>query len=98
MAVPLTYWNPFDFALPIALLLEAVPVFWVPGVLVAAENKLTFLNASTSPLTNPTSGDPYTFVTFTKLPTSNLVLNAFCVSKLLALFTSKNFVPIVSIS
>ena len=38
------------------------------------------------------------FVTFTKLPTSNLVVKLFCVSKSLALSTSTNVVPIVSIS
>ena len=38
------------------------------------------------------------FVTFTKLPTSNLVLKLFCVSKSLALSTSTKVVPIFSIS
>ena len=38
------------------------------------------------------------FVTFTKLPTSNLVGKAFCVSKSLALSTSIKVVDIFSIS
>ena len=46
--------------------------------------------------TKPTSGEPNTLFTTTWLPTSNLVGNALFVSKSLALFTSKNVVPIFS--
>jgi len=75
-----------------------VPVFSVPLTAVKVSYRLTILNASVEPETNPISGAPNIFVTFTELPTSNLVVKLFCVSKSLALSTSTNVVPIVSIS
>ena len=75
-----------------------MPAFSVPLDDVKVSYKFTFLNASVEPETNPISGEPKMFVTFTKLPTSNLVVKLFCVSKSLALSTSTNVVPIVSIS
>ena len=60
--------------------------------------RLTLLNASISPDTNPTSGVPYVFVTFTKLPTSNLVLKFCSVSKSLAFSTSTYWVANFSTS
>ena len=60
--------------------------------------RLILLNASVEPETNPISGAPNMLVTFTKLPTSNLVVKLFCVSKSLALSISTNVVPMVSIS
>jgi hypothetical protein len=56
--VPEEYSNPFDLALPIVLIDEPDPVFSVPRELVAVLYKLTLLNASVSPETNPTSGEP----------------------------------------
>ena len=98
VAVPDLNSKPFDFARPIEVILAPESVLPVPRELVAALNKSTFLNASVSPETKPTSGAPNTFVTFTKLPTLNLVAKAFCVSKSLAFSTSTKVVPIVSIS
>ena len=57
-AVPDLYSNPFDFARPIVLIPESVPVLPVLRELVAVSNKSTFLNASVSPDTGPTSGVP----------------------------------------
>ena len=95
---PEAYSNPLDLARPIEFILEPEPVFSVPLADVSLLYKPTFLKAATSPETNPTSGEPYTLLTYTKLPISNLVLELFCVSNDLALFTSTKLVPIVSIS
>ena len=70
----------------------------MPLTAVNTSYRFTFLNASVEPETNPISGAPKIFVTFTKLPTSNFVVKLFCVSKSLALSISTNVVPIVSIS
>ena len=70
----------------------------VPLEPVSALCNNTCLNASVvvPEDTKPTSGEPNTLFTTTWLPTSNLVGNALFVSKSLALFTSKNVVPIFS--
>ena len=73
------------------------PVFSTPLEVVWSLYKLTLLNASVAPDTKPISGEPKIFLTLTKLPTSNLVVKLFCVSKLLALLISTKDVPIVSI-
>ena len=70
----------------------------MPLTLVAVSYKLIVLNASTSPETNPISGEPNTFVTLKKFLTLNLVLLLFAVSKSLALSTSTKVVPILSAS
>ena len=75
-----------------------MPVFSTPLAAVNVSYKLILLNASVAPDTKPTSGEPKTFWTLTKLPTSNLVVKLFCVSKSLALSISTKVVPIVSIS
>ena len=98
LAVPLFNSKPLDLALPICGIVTPVVDCCVPLVTVAVLNRLTFLNASTSPETNPISGEPNTFVTLTKFSISNLVLLLFCVSKSLAFSISTNVVPIVSIS
>ena len=58
VAVPDLNSNPFDFARPITLIPESVPVFAVPRELVALAYKSTFPNALVSPETAPTSGAP----------------------------------------
>ena len=98
LAVPLFNSKPLDLARPICGTVTPTVDCCVPLVTVAVSNRLTFLNASTSPETNPISGEPNTFVTFTKFSTSNLVLKLFSVPKSLALSISTKVVPIVSIS
>ena len=98
VAVPDLNSKPFDLARPIVVILAPASTLAVPREPVTTLIKSTFLNASVSPETKPTSGAPNTLDTFTKLPKSNLVAKAFCVSKSLALSTSTKVVPIVSIS
>ena len=98
VSVPEAYSNPLDFARPICLTDELPAVNIVPLEPVSALCNNTCLNASVvvPEDTKPTSGEPNTLFTTTWLPTSNLVGNALFVSKSLALFTSKNVVPIFS--
>jgi len=58
VAEPDLYSNPFDFARPIAFNPTPEPALPVPRELVATLYKSTFLNASVSPDTGPTSGVP----------------------------------------
>ena len=96
--MPDLYSKPLDFARPICLTDELPAVSIVPLEPVSALCNNTCLNASVvvPEDTKPTSGEPNTLFTTTWLPTSNLVGNALFVSKSLALFTSKNVVPIFS--
>ena len=64
-AEPVTYWKPLAFARPIEVILAPEPVFSVPLDDDNVSYKLIFLNASTEPETNPTSGAPNIFVTLT---------------------------------
>jgi len=58
VAEPDLYSKPFDFARPIALIPESVPILPVPRELVAVSYKSTLPNAFVSPETAPTSGVP----------------------------------------
>ena len=95
LSVADTVSNPRDLARPICGTVVPTVDCCVPLTLVAVSNRFTFLNASTSPETNPMSGEPKTLVTLTKFSKSNLVLLLFCVSNSLALSISKKVVPIV---
>ena len=65
LAEPVTYSNPLVFALPIWTMLAPTLDSGVPLAEVKVSIKSTVLKASTSPETNPISGDPNTFVTLT---------------------------------
>ena len=98
VAVADTVSKPRDLARPIWGTVVPTVDTSVPLALVAVSYKLIVLNASTSPETNPISGEPKTFVTLKKFLTLNLVLLLFAVSKSLALSTSTKVVPILSFS
>ena len=93
---PDLYSKPLDFARPICGTVNPLVDCAVPLEDEAVSCNANNLNASVSPVTNPTSGEPKTFFTFTKFWISNLVLKLLSVSKSLALFTSINFVPTFS--
>ena len=93
-----TVSKPRDLARPICGTVVPTVDCSVPLALVAVSYKFIVLNASTSPETNPISGEPKTFVTLKKFLTLNLVLLLFAVSKSLALSTSTKVVPILSAS
>ena len=56
--VPDTYWKPLDLALPIWGTLPFIATSSTPLDDVCLSYKLIVLNASTSPDTKPTSGEP----------------------------------------
>ena len=72
--------------------------FLVPLVIIALSYNSRVLNAVDSPLINVTSGVPYRFVIFAKLPTSKVDTPALTVLKSLALFISLIVGAIFSIS
>ena len=90
--------NALDFARPISRTLAISVAKTVPLVVCSSSTNLTFLNASASPDTNPISGVPKTFLTFTKEPTLNLVTVPLAVSNSLALSKSIKVVHIYEIS
>ena len=55
---PLTYWKPLLLARPICGTSKPTTEFSIPLTEVALSYKLIALNGSTSPETNPTSGEP----------------------------------------
>ena len=71
---------------------------FVPLVVFLSLNNDSSLNASVSPDTVPMSGEPCMFVTLTKLPISNLVVEFCIVSKSLAFSIVTNFCEVVSTS
>ena len=97
-AVPDLYSKYLGFALPICSTSTLVVDRFVPLTAFTFLYNCNSLNASVSPDTVPISGVPCTFVTSTKLPIANLVVEFCIVSKSLAFSIVTNFCPVVSIS